>query len=34
MSLALGRDGAVYLATRSEIFLLRGKATRSRKGAR
>jgi putative membrane-bound dehydrogenase-like protein len=25
MSLALGRDGAVYLATRSEIFLLRGR---------
>lgn len=25
MGLALGRDGAVYLATRSEIFLLRGK---------
>ncbi len=25
MSLLLGRDGGVYLATRSEIFLLRGK---------
>ena len=30
MSIALGRGGSVYLATRSEIFLLRGKNGKAR----